>query len=148
MSQLIGLQISGLCKHYDIAASLDQGAIQRHTVLDHINLHVAAGEFVAIMGASGVGKSTLLNCMAALDTWDSGGISLNGQALGALNTAQRATWRAKHVGFVFQAFHVLPHLTVAQNVGLPLMLNGVGTAKRNTLVADACLLYTHHPPPH
>ncbi len=137
MSQLIGLQISGLCKHYDIAASLDQGAIQRHTVLDRINLHVAAGEFVAIMGASGVGKSTLLNCMAALDTWDSGDISLNGQALGALNTAQRATWRAKHVGFVFQAFHVLPHLTVAQNVGLPLMLNGVGTDKRNTLVADA-----------
>ena len=126
-----GLHITGLCKHY---ASGDN---QRHTVLDGINLHVAPGEFVAITGASGVGKSTLLNCMAALDDWDSGDISLNGQALSSLNAAQRAAWRAQHVGFVFQAFHVLPHLDVAQNVGLPLMLNGIGTQQRHDLVAKA-----------
>ena len=82
------------------------------------------GEFVAIVGESGVGKSTLLNCMAGLDSWDEGSVSLNCADLGRMNDDARALLRREHVGFVFQAFHVLPHLDVAQNVALPLLLLG------------------------
>ena len=91
-------------------------------VFANISLTVAPGEFVAIIGESGVGKSTLLNCMAGLDTWDSGTILLDGMDLGTRNDDQRALLRRNKVGFVFQAFHVLPHLDVAQNVALPLLL--------------------------
>jgi putative ABC transport system ATP-binding protein len=93
-------------------------------VFSHVSLDVGDGEFVAIVGESGVGKSTLLNCMAGLDTWDEGTVSLDGQDLGAMTDDQRAVLRRERIGFVFQAFHVLPHLDVAQNVGLPLMLLG------------------------
>jgi putative ABC transport system ATP-binding protein len=93
-------------------------------VFTGVSLDVAPGEFVAIVGESGVGKSTLLNCMAGLDTWDEGSIVLDGQDLAKLDDEQRALLRRRKVGFVFQAFHVLPHLDVAQNVALPLMLLG------------------------
>ena len=92
------------------------------TVFENVNLQVARGEFVAIVGDSGVGKSTLLNCLAGLDTWDAGEVLLDGTDLTAMDDTARALWRRAHVGFVFQAFHVLPHLSVAQNVALPLML--------------------------
>ena len=91
-------------------------------VFSHVSLDVAPGEFVAIVGESGVGKSTLLNCMAGLDSWDEGSVQLKGQDLGVLGDDERALLRRRHVGFVFQAFHVLPHLDVAQNVALPLLL--------------------------
>ncbi len=94
------------------------------TVFSNVSLEVAEGEFVAIVGESGVGKSTLLNCMAGLDTWDEGSVILGGQDLSLLDDDQRALMRRRQVGFVFQAFHVLPHLDVAQNVALPLMLLG------------------------
>ena len=93
-------------------------------VFSHVSLDVAAGEFVAIVGESGVGKSTLLNCMAGLDSWDEGTVMLNGIDLGTLPDDARALLRRREVGFVFQAFHVLPHLDVAQNVALPLLLLG------------------------
>ena len=93
-------------------------------VFSGVSLTVAAGEFVAIVGESGVGKSTLLNCMAGLDSWDSGQVQLDGVDLAQLNDDQKARLRREKIGFVFQAFHLLPHLSVAQNVALPLMLLG------------------------
>jgi putative ABC transport system ATP-binding protein len=105
------LQIRDLGKHYG-----------ETPVFAHVSLDVAPGEFVAIVGESGVGKSTLLNCMAGLDHWDHGTVMLEGVDIGALGEDQRALLRREKVGFVFQAFHVLPHLDVRQNVALPLLL--------------------------
>ncbi|MDD2177243.1 ABC transporter ATP-binding protein [Acidovorax sp. D2M1] len=107
------LRVEGLGKHYGSTP-----------VFANVQFTVAPGEFVAIVGDSGVGKSTLLNCLAGLDTWDAGHITHGTTDLGQLDDTQRALWRRAHVGFVFQAFHVLPHLDVAQNVALPLMLLG------------------------
>ncbi len=109
----MSLRIRELAKHYGDVA-----------VFSHVSLEVAPGEFVAIVGESGVGKSTLLNCMAGLDSWDSGTVELDGVDIGSLSDDQRALLRREKVGFVFQAFHVLPHLDVAQNVALPLLLLG------------------------
>ena len=106
-------------------------------VFSDVSLQVQAGEFVAIMGDSGVGKSTLLNCMAGLDTWDSGRVLLQGQDLGQLSDTALAAVRRQHIGFVFQAFHVLPHLDVAQNVGLPLLLLGAPDAQRVQAMLEA-----------
>ena len=94
------------------------------TVLKDISLQLAAGEYVAIMGESGVGKSTLLNLIAGLDRPDSGRLSVAGTALEALDEDALTRWRREHLGFVFQAFHVLPQLTLVQNVALPLWLQG------------------------
>ena len=113
------LQIKNLAKRYAEAA-----------VFQNVTLSVAPGEFVAIVGESGVGKSTLLNCMAGLDSWDDGSVTLKGVDLGSLPDDQRALLRREHVGFVFQAFHVLPHLDVSQNVALPLLLLGQHDAER------------------
>ncbi len=93
-------------------------------VFSQVSLEVADGEFVAIVGESGVGKSTLLNCMAGLDDWQHGSVVLDGLNLGRLSDDQKARLRREKTGFVFQAFHVLPHLDVAQNVALPLLLLG------------------------
>ena len=93
-------------------------------VFEHVDLTVAPGEFVAILGESGVGKSTLLNCIAGLDSVAAGRVRIAGNEITALPEAQQALFRRAHLGFVFQAFHVLPHLSVAHNVGLPLLLQG------------------------
>ncbi len=87
-----------------------------------LDLRVAAGEIVAIIGESGVGKSTLLNILAGLDEADAGEVRIEGAALGALDEAGRTALRRERIGFVFQAFHILPYLSLRQNVALPLAL--------------------------
>ncbi|MEN2386525.1 ABC transporter ATP-binding protein [Comamonas sp. A7-5] len=113
------LQVSDLAKRYGEG----EGEAQA-TVFAQVSCEIAAGEFVAIVGNSGVGKSTFLNCLAGLDSWQQGRVLHNGTDLSMLDEARRAIWRRAHLGFVFQAFHVLPHLDVAQNIALPLMLLG------------------------
>ena len=93
-------------------------------VFSNIDLDLAPGEIVALLGESGSGKSTLLNCLAGLDEADAGSIQLAGQDLRALNDDARSALRRRELGFVFQAFHLLPHLSVADNVALPLRLLG------------------------
>jgi putative ABC transport system ATP-binding protein len=99
-------------------------------VLSGCDLAVAAGEVVAILGESGSGKSTLLNLVAGLDTPDSGEVWLAGQRFDDHSDDVRTLLRRRAVGFVFQAFHVLPHLTVGQNVALPLALLGTPSPAR------------------
>ncbi|MDP2007802.1 MAG: ABC transporter ATP-binding protein [Rubrivivax sp.] len=93
-------------------------------VFHDVSLHLQRGEFVALLGESGVGKSTLLNCIAGLDRADTGRVEIAGTDLAALDDDGCARLRRAQLGFVFQAFHVLPHLTVAENVSLPLRLLG------------------------
>jgi putative ABC transport system ATP-binding protein len=107
------LEVSALAKHYG-----------ETPVFAGVDLQVEAGEFVAILGESGVGKSTLLNCIAGLDQADAGRIVLAGIDVAALDEPGRARLRRERLGFVFQAFHLLPHLSVAENVALPLLLLG------------------------
>jgi putative ABC transport system ATP-binding protein len=126
----MSLAITSLSKHY--------GDVP---VFANVSLEVANGEFVAIIGESGVGKSTLLNCMAGLDDWDSGTVMLDGEDIGALSDDQRALLRRRKIGFVFQAFHVLPHLDVAQNVALPLLLLDTPDDDRVNAMLDAVGLH-------
>ena len=107
------LSIDGLTKRYGDS-----------TVFEGVSLRVEAGEFVALLGESGVGKSTLLNAIAGLDTVDAGRVLLDGDDVTALPERALALLRRAKLGFVFQAFHVLPHLSVADNVALPLLLLG------------------------
>ena len=120
------LQVTNLGKRYGSSA-----------VFSNVSFSVPPGEFIAIVGDSGVGKSTLLNCLAGLDDWDSGRITHGDTDLGTLDETQRALWRRAQVGFVFQAFHVLPHLDVAQNVALPLLLLGRPDTARVQQMLDA-----------
>ena len=105
------LELRGLAKRYGSTP-----------VFAGVDFDLQPGEFVAIVGESGVGKSTLLNCIAGLDTLDAGTVLLAGQSMSTLPEPQQAQVRRRDLGFVFQAFHVLPHLTVAENVSLPLRL--------------------------
>ena len=100
-----------------------------------LDLAIARGEIVAILGESGSGKSTVLNLIAGLDRPDAGEVAVDGVVLSSLDDDARTRFRRERVGFVFQAFHVLPYLDVAHNVALPLALNGVRDAARDARVS-------------
>jgi putative ABC transport system ATP-binding protein len=119
------LQITGLTKRY-----------RNRAVLDELQLAVSAGEYIAIVGESGSGKSTLLNLIAGLDRPDSGSVRIGGLDIAALDDTARTLVRRDKLGFVFQAFHILPHLTVAQNVALPLVLLGEPPEAREQRAAE------------
>jgi putative ABC transport system ATP-binding protein len=101
-----------------------------------LELTLSPGEFVAIMGESGAGKSTLLNLIAGLDSADEGSIAIRGMALDGLDDDSRTRLRRQSVGFVFQAFHILPHLTLAQNVALPLVLQNVAAKEAHARAVE------------
>ena len=110
--------------------------VRSRVVLHDVSLRLAAGEYIAVMGESGAGKSTLLNLIAGLDVPDSGRIVVAGHDMAALDDAARTRLRRARMGFVFQAFHLLPHLTIARNVGLPLALNGAASPAIAARVAE------------
>jgi putative ABC transport system ATP-binding protein len=103
---------------------------ERVEVLKGLSMQIPEGAFEALMGPSGSGKSTLLNLIAGLDNATSGAIHISGEDLAKMSDAQRARWRAQNVGFVFQTYNLLPVLTAVENVELPLLLTGLGSAER------------------
>ena len=106
-------------------------------VLDNLDLDVPTGSFEALMGPSGSGKSTLLNLIAGLDRPTSGSIKVAGADLAKMSDSELAKWRSQTIGFVFQSFNLIPVLTAAQNVELPLLLTNLGSAERKKRVATA-----------
>ena len=114
---------------------------QRVSALQDIDLHIAAGDYVSIMGPSGSGKSTLLNLIGLLDRPSSGIYKLDGGDVTALDDAQQARVRSEKIGFVFQSFHLVPRLTAAMNIELPMILAGVAPAERKKRVAELVANY-------
>jgi putative ABC transport system ATP-binding protein len=109
-------------------------------VLNAVSLEVAAGEYIAIVGDSGIGKSTLLNVIAGLEPIESGTIVFDQKEVSAMSDDARTLLRRDKLGFVFQAFHLLPHLTVEENVALPLLLRGISEREKpRTLLASVGL---------
>ena len=119
--------------------------------LNNINLHIASGEYVSIMGPSGSGKSTLLNIVGLLDKPDDGSYELDNRLITDLSETEQAQIRREKIGFVFQSFHLVPRLTAAENIELPLILSGMPSAQRQSLVNDALQAFelkerAHHRP--
>lgn len=124
------VQVRGLDKKYR------RGSEEIH-VLQGLNLDVEAGEFVAFMGPSGSGKTTLLNLLGGLDVPTQGSITVAGDEITHMSAGKLTTWRARHVGFVFQMYNLIPVLTAFQNVELPLLLTGLSKAQRKKHVETA-----------
>ncbi len=128
--------------------SLGHGAARVH-ILKDIDLHIGTGEAIGLVGPSGSGKSTLLMVMAGLEPADSGTVAVAGQRLNSLNEDALARFRGRHVGIVFQSFHLIPTMTALENVAVPLELSGVADVReraRGELVAVGLSERIHHYP--
>ena len=138
------LTIQGLRKSF--------AATPPRILFDGLELEVGSGEFIAIMGESGSGKSTLLNLVAGLALPDAGSIRFDGTEITRLTEDDRAAFRRRHLGFVFQAFHLLPYLSGADNAALPLVLIGVEASERalrvQEMLARVGLAQRAHSRPH
>jgi putative ABC transport system ATP-binding protein len=120
----------------DLAKSYRRGT-EEIRVFEGVDLDIRHGEFLALMGPSGSGKSTLLNILAGLDTPTAGSVVIDGQDITGMNAKQLAAWRSGHIGFIFQFYNLLPVLTAAQNVELPLLLTHLSKKDRRDHVMAA-----------
>jgi len=120
----------------DVHKYFNRGS-ERIDVLKGVNLEIPPGEFLELMGPSGSGKTTLLNLMGGLDRPTSGAVDVAGVRINGLGGGQLSRWRARHIGFVFQLYNLLPVLTAERNVDLPLLLTGLSRAERRKRVAIA-----------
>jgi putative ABC transport system ATP-binding protein len=119
-----------ICRHFQV------GDETVHA-LDHVSLDIHAGDYISVMGPSGSGKSTLLNALGLLDQTNAGSYRLEGRELTTLPEEQRAQVRREKIGFIFQSFHLIPRLSAADNVALPLVLTGMPANTRKTKVQQA-----------
>jgi putative ABC transport system ATP-binding protein len=122
--------IVDLCKRYTKGK-------ETITIFDHLDLTIPSGDFIAVMGPSGSGKTTLLNLLGGLDHPDTGEIEVAGERLDRLSENKLSRWRASHIGFIFQFYNLMPMLTAAQNVELPLLLTRLGGKERRQRVETA-----------
>lgn len=122
------IELQGVSKAYPIGKS-------HVTIFDNLTMTIEDGDFLAIMGPSGSGKSTILNLIGGIDTIDAGTVSVGGTALNRMSPAALTRWRAAHVGFVFQFYNLMPMLSAAENVELPLLLTGLSRAERRKRIA-------------
>jgi putative ABC transport system ATP-binding protein len=120
----------------DVSKSYKRGK-ERVAVLDHFNLEIAENDFVAVMGPSGSGKTTLLNLIGGLDRPSGGEVTVAGERLDRLSGSALANWRARHVGFIFQFYNLMPTLSAKRNVELPLLLTSLSAGERKRKVAAA-----------
>jgi putative ABC transport system ATP-binding protein len=127
---------SGLIRVRDLDKTYRRGSEEIH-VLQGLNLDVGRGEFVAFMGPSGSGKTTLLNLLGGLDVPTSGSVTVAGDEITAMSAARLTAWRARHVGFIFQMYNLIPVLTAFANVELPLLLTRLTKAERRRHVEAA-----------
>ena len=126
----------GLIRVRGLDKSYVRGGEETH-VLQGLNLDVDAGEFIAFMGPSGSGKTTILNLLGGLDVPSSGTVSVAGDEITAMSRRKLTAWRARHVGFVFQAYNLIPVLSAYRNVELPLLLTPLSGAERRSHVEAA-----------
>ncbi len=120
----------------EVSKNFRRGSEEIH-VLQKLDFRVNEGEFVALMGPSGSGKSTLLNLIGGLDRPSSGTVQVGGEPIDRLNDSRLAGWRARHIGFVFQFYNLMPALTAERNIDLPLLLTPLGKSQRREHVATA-----------
>ncbi len=124
------IELQNICRYFQV------GDETVHA-LDNVSLKIQQGDYISVMGPSGSGKSTLLNQLGLLDQADSGSYQFEERELTTLTEEQRAQFRREKIGFIFQSFHLIPRLTAAQNIGLPLTLAGIAPATRSSRVKQA-----------
>ncbi len=128
--------MTDLIRLTDVEKSYTRGK-EKISIFNKLTMHIEQGDFVAIMGPSGSGKTTLLNLLGGTDRPDKGAIEFDGKHIEKLNEGQLTAWRASNVGFIFQFYNLMPILTAAQNVELPLLLTKLSPKKRRENVATA-----------